>query len=159
VTPTGDAAPEAADPRPVCQRTSVATTPPDVTITKQPMSAAPTPAGGAIVPGTYKLESAVWYTNDSAVPAGGLRITYKFLSGEWLGAFASGTDPDTTRGGTFATSGTALSLQETCGQIASQDGGPAIAGYSTDGTTLTLVIDAGWLTAAPLLVGYTYRKQ
>jgi hypothetical protein len=156
---TLDAAADALEPRPICERATVATSPPDVTVAKQPMSAAPAATGGTIVPGVYTLRRAVWYTDDAAVPSGTLRIAYRLLPGEWIGAFVVGTDPESTTGGRFTTDNTSITLTETCGVRKSLDGGPSLARYSSDGTQLTLLVDAGVLTTAPLVVEYTYRRQ
>lgn len=130
-----------------CQRAaSLKAEPPDVTATKQPISAVPGAAGGALTPGMFRLRSAVLYTDGGLQPSNTTRITLQILdNNEWAWAYVLNgrTQDENLAGGRFTVSGTNITFETTCARNGQGTPAERPQGYSLTDQGLTFINDNG----------------
>jgi hypothetical protein len=116
-----------------------------VTTTTTGVGAAPTPAGGTLVPGTYYLTALARYVTDGGTPpseSGNETMVFSLSSGTtYIANFASkqtgGTDDHTTR--TLVAAGTTLTGGQSCPSLSPTD----VLGYTSatpDGGKTTFLV-------------------
>jgi hypothetical protein len=117
--------------------------------------APPTPTGGTIVPGTYYGTSFVVYVGDAGLPPDSLgteSVTYQFASNGDVQVSENDARGDTTATATFATSGTSLTITDTCPDDSSDEGTYSVTtGSGSTPSTVTFYLIENGLTVGETL--------